>query len=282
MALFEIKEIVLRLFCPRCPTLEQVVQMSFAEEQHKDTRVSELFLGDSSSEGPATVSFAILAILFYMVLLSRLKSVMARKDPFDLRFLLTLNNFFISAASAILLALLIPEVVNSMLRHGLVGSWCSARAYTPWLETLYWVNYLAKYYELLDTLFLVLRKKPLTFLHVYHHSATLLLTAIQLQDRTVVQWVPISLNLAVHTLMYWYYGAKAQGWNPWWKKHLTSLQIGQFIVDVAVCFYCSWLYFQGDCSTTLRSSVIGSAILGSYLLLFIRFFSLTYQKPKDD
>jgi len=50
-------------------------------------------------------------------------------------------------------------------------------------------------------------------------------------------WVPIGLNLMVHVFMYYYYAVATLGYKVWWKRHLTTLQIAQFIIDVVVC---SW------------------------------------------
>ena len=139
--------------------------------------------------------------------------------------------------------------------HSLWAAWmlfCDPsphRLRTGLLVFLYYLNYLTKYLELSDTVLLCLRGKPLPFLHVYHHAATLVLTWTQLVAKSGVQWIPIVLNLMVHVPMYYYYavsrpaaspsrlltsGAQVAtlGFSPWWKKYLTSAQIVQFCIDV--------------------------------------------------
>merc|ERR1711997_1066365 len=149
------------------------------------------------------------------------------------------------------------------------------------LQFIFYVNYLLKYYELLDTIFLALKKKDIGFLHGYHHPATLVLTWGQLVDSTGVQWIVILLNLWVHTVMYFYYAMAALKVRMPWKRCVTIFQIVQFVLDLGAC-YTAWAFhnWYGMCFGTNRAGIVGCFILTSYLYLFVDFYEMTYNKKQ--
>ncbi|KAL4760354.1 elongation of very long chain fatty acids protein [Aspergillus foveolatus] len=231
---------------------------------------------------------AIMLIVYYVTIFGG-REVMRNRPAFKLNTLFMIHNFVLTVVSAILLALFVEQLVPTIWNHGIFYSICDHRGgWTQPLIVLYYLNYLNKYLEFLDTVFLFLKKKPLTFLHTYHHGATALLCYTQLIGLTAVQWVPITINLLVHVVMYWYYFQSARGIRIWWKKYITRLQIIQFVIDLVFVYFASYTYFAstyfpwapnaGNCAGEEFAAFAGMGILTSYLVLFISFYIVTYNK----
>jgi hypothetical protein len=91
----------------------------------------------------------------------------------------------------------------------------------------YWY-YLSKYYELLDTIIMVLRKRPMTVLHLYHHSVVVLLTFLWLYTDYTLFWWTVWLNTSVHIVMYTYFFVISLGIRVpnSWKVSSTAIDTG--------------------------------------------------------
>ncbi|KAJ2358282.1 Fatty acyl-CoA elongase/Polyunsaturated fatty acid specific elongation enzyme [Coemansia erecta] len=226
----------------------------------------------------------------YLGVIFGIQFLMRSRKPFKLTRLAQIHNLGLTLISLVLLVLYVEELTPIISQGGLFHAVCAEEAWTQRLEVLYYLNYLTKWIEFTDTVFLVLKKKPLQFLHVYHHSLTMALCFTQLNGSTSVSWVVITLNLLVHVVMYFYYFLASCGIYPWWKKYVTTLQITQFIIDLGFVYFCTYQliasrYYQhlphcGTCAGTEEAAIFGCALLSSYLLLFIQFFQRTYSKKQ--
>lgn len=229
-------------------------------------------------------------VISYYVVIFLGKWFMRSFAPIKLNLLWQFHNLFLSIVSGFFFLLLFEQIFPIIWNHGIYYSICNSKSWTQSLVTIYYINYLIKYIELIDTVFLFLNKKPLQFLHCYHHGATVFLCFTQLIGQTPVSYVPIILNLGVHIVMYYYYFLCARGIRVWWKKWVTRIQIIQFIFDLFFVYFATYTYFAytylpflpnfGDCSGKEFAALVGCFLLSSYLFLFIGFYLATYKSKE--
>lgn len=227
------------------------------------------------------------AIAAYYVIIFGGRALLRNTEAFKLNFLFQLHNLFLTTVSFTLLILMVEQLIPMISEKGLYYAICNLGAWTQPMVTLYYMNYIVKFIEFIDTVFLVLKKKKLTFLHTYHHGATALLCYTQLVGTTSISWVPISLNLGVHVVMYFYYFLAARNIRVWWKEWVTRFQILQFILDIGFIYFAVYqkaahLFFPtlphcGDCVGSTTATFSGCAIISSYLFLFIAFYIEVYR-----
>ncbi|TMS04522.1 Elongation of very long chain fatty acids protein 6 [Larimichthys crocea] len=143
---------------------------------------------------------------------------------------------------------------------------------------------LSKAPELGDTAFIVLRKQKLLFLHWYHHITVLLYSWYSYKDMVAGGGWFMTMNYAVHALMYSYYAARAAGVRvprPF-AVLITSAQISQMAMGLTVSgLVYRWLQ-HGDCPSSVNNIMWASLMYLSYLLLFANFFYNTYLRRDTD
>jgi len=178
------------------------------------------------------------------------------------------------------------EVSGRELLRGKLGFWM-------------YVYYVSKYYELIDTVILLLKGKEVIMLHVYHH-AVMIITAWSWVYYGWLEgsWWCVFVNSIIHFFMYIYYALSIFHIDVWWKKYLTSGQIVQFMtgfVYVSIYFYFYFgnpfvtyedgqfffNYTQG-CFGYIGCAIWSHIVNGSFIILFIQFFMKTYNNKSNN
>lgn len=138
--------------------------------------------------------------------------------------------------------------------------------------------------ELFDTFFIVIHKKPLIFLHWYHHVTVLLYCWHAYVNKSPYGLFFVTMNYGVHAIMYGYYFLMAIKMKPKWLNamFITGAQISQMIVGVIVTVFAFYFYQtenddSNPCHIQKVNNIAAFIMYGSYLFLFMQFFTLRYQ-----
>ena len=83
---------------------------------------------------------SIFILMYYTVILAG-RELMRNREPFKLKYLFLIHNFYLTTISAILLALFIEQLLPTVVRGGILHAICDHDAgWTPPLVTLYYVR----------------------------------------------------------------------------------------------------------------------------------------------
>merc|ERR1712196_134808 len=171
--------------------------------------------------------------------------------------------------------------VNELAVHGMPvwGNAFEPSTGSYRLSLLIWIHYNNKYVELLDTVFMMLRKKnkQISFLHVYHH--VLLIWSWFF----VCKWCcggdayfGALCNSFVHVVMYGYYFMSALGVSCPWKRYITQMQMVQFVVCAAHAVFC---LVRGHVGVGLP--LLQLWVMVNMLVLFGNFYRQSYRARKS-
>jgi len=226
----------------------------------------------------------LIAIPVYLVMVFVLPSLI--KKEVHIKPILAVWNLLLTVASGIVFicwtSAVLPELIKSgySLHHVLC---------MPHMELNTGINMLCatlyaifKFFELIDTLFLILRKRPVPFLHWYHHTTVLVYTWYAVMVAAALGNHFGIINAFVHTVMYFYYFLTSIGQRPSWGKWVTILQLVQMVygLTLTIC----WTYFyltRNDCVLIKYDGIpanedalmVASLLLfGSYFILFLRMY----------
>jgi elongation of very long chain fatty acids protein 4 len=178
----------------------------------------------------------IIGCVVYLIGVFLGKRFMKNREPFNLKNFMFTYNLYQTILNLWCVYGFLKELYDNNLSF-----WGNTYETTTYrMSFLIWIHYNNKYVELLDTAFMVLRKKDsqVSFLHVYHH--------------TLVMWCwwcvchfacwgdayfGAMLNSFIHIVMYGYYLLALLNIPCPWKRYLTQMQLVQFVLFFANASY---------------------------------------------
>lgn len=154
-----------------------------------------------------------------------------------------------------------------------------------------WWFYVSKFYEVLDTVIIILRGRPSSLLQSYHHAGAMMCMWSGIRYQSPPIWIFVVFNSFIHSLMYFYFTLACLKIRvpAILKRVLTSMQICQFIVggSLAILHAFIWLYdYNGsgirciDTSAQALPLIINVVYLAPLTALFAAFYAENYLKRK--
>jgi len=228
---------------------------------------------------PVDNPFVVLSIcIAYLLFIYIGSAVMSQKQKFELKLFSMIHNSFLILLSLFMLVESLRQTY--LLNYPLLCVGDSKDPKQIGMARIVWIFYFSKIPEMIDTIIMILKKnsRQVTFLHIYHHiSIFSVWWVIQHYAPVGEPYFSVILNSFIHLLMYSYYLLSSLGFNIWWKRYLTQMQMTQFFL--MMCQGIGNIYTSCDKYPYAIMQLMVWYML-SFLLLFGNFYLRSYSGEK--
>lgn len=190
-----------------------------------------------------------------------------------------IHNYSMALQSCVLLSIVMYDYYQCSVHFNLrlsefiaISNQCALYEQTKARQCLLCIMLISKLCEWTDTVLLIINKRPLILLHLWHH-ATIVIGFYTCIFTSNLYWIGL-MNSFIHIIMYLYY-ANSRFIRPF-ARFLTLLQIVQLFGGVYMN-YISHVHHKGDTQRQVYS-ILNGLICLSYGLLFIQFYTAKYHK----
>jgi elongation of very long chain fatty acids protein 6 len=229
--------------------------------------------------------YYLFAAIIYLPMIWISQQIMKNRQPFSLKKPLFIWNLLLSILSGIGSYYVLTWIYKDLENNSLQENVCDyQKAYANEISWYVGIFNITKILEWIDTIFLVLRKKKIIFLHWFHHLITFLYcwhSSYYSPISDVSGYWFAGINMFVHAVMYMYYGLSTIGIKIPGSILITiiqTLQMGIGIYILSLTAYCpdSWKH-------NWHGNIFAIAMYSVYLYLFTKLFikKLPCKKKKE-
>ncbi|KAH3661233.1 hypothetical protein OGAPHI_006640 [Ogataea philodendri] len=154
------------------------------------------------------------------------------------------------------------------------GIWYNQGDSLKGLSFYSYLFYLSKYYEIVDTVIILLKGRQASLLQSYHHSGAILSMWAGTRFASPPIWIFVVFNSFIHSIMYFYFSLSCLGvrLGKFFKQTLTTLQICQFVFGGSLAVVHLFVQYFDVLSGSYKSCISTSE---EALAIFINVFYLT-------
>ncbi|KAK6101734.1 GNS1/SUR4 family protein [Brugia pahangi] len=221
----------------------------------------------------------------YFFVVKLIQYFMKYRSAFNLRWPLFTWNLSLALFNILGFIRFAEDMIHTLLYQGIYPSLCYS--VNPTDVAAYWsyLFFLSKIVELGDTLFIVLRKKRLIFLHYYHHTSVLIYSAHSGAENTGSGKAFIMMNFLAHSAMYTYFAVASYGIRlpKTVSMILTTIQTVQMFAGITVLAYVYKIKTGTNlpCQQSIQNLLFGTLLYVTFAVLFIQYFISNYFRKSD-